>query len=303
MKLIKLKRRKPNRSVGGDIGIYILLILFGIFFVLPLVYSISSAFKPLDEIYLYPPRFFVKNPTFNNFQDLLVVMSSSYVPFTRYVFNTVLITLLGTVGHLIIGSMAAYVLAKYEFPGSKKIFKIIQAAIMFNAYVLQIPTYIIMSKLGWIDTYLALMVPAFALPMGLFLMKQFMEQIPDAFNIFLFIQFFRTLPKELDEAAKIDGAKEGRIFLQIVMPNVKPAWLTVTIFSVQNLWNMKGQVYIYSEEYKMLPYALQQIMAGGVARAGVGSAATMVVMMVPILIFVLAESNILETMASSGIKD
>ena len=287
MKLIKLKRRKPNRPVGGDIGIYILLILFGIFFVLPLVYSISSAFKPLDEIYLYPPRFFVKNPTFNNFQDLLVVMSSSYVPFTRYVFNTVLITLLGTVGHLIIGSMAAYVLAKYEFPGSKKIFKIIQAAIMFNAYVLQIPTYIIMSKLGWIDTYLALMVPAFALPMGLFLMKQFMEQIPDA----------------LIEAAKIDGAKEGRIFLQIVMPNVKPAWLTVTIFSVQNLWNMKGQVYIYSEEYKMLPYALQQIMAGGVARAGVGSAATMVVMMVPILIFVLAESNILETMASSGIKD
>ena len=124
MKLIKLKRRKPNRSVGGDIGIYILLILFGIFFVLPLVYSISSAFKPLDEIYLYPPRFFVKNPTFNNFQDLLVVMSSSYVPFTRYVFNTVFITLLGTVGHLIIGSMAAYVLAKYEFPGSKKIFKL-----------------------------------------------------------------------------------------------------------------------------------------------------------------------------------
>ena len=192
MKLIKLKRRQPNRSVGCDIGIYILLILFGIFFVLPLVYSISSAFKPLDEIYLYPPRVFVKNPTFNNFQDLLVVMSSSYVPFTRYVFNTVLITLLGTVGHLIIGSMAAYVLAKYEFPGSRKIFKIIQAAIMFNAYVLQIPTYIIMSKLGWIDTYLALMVPAFALPMGLFLMKQFMEQIPDA----------------LIEAAKIDGAKE-----------------------------------------------------------------------------------------------
>ena len=118
-------------------------------------------------------------------------------------------------------------------------------------------------------------------------MKQFMEQIPDA----------------LIEAAKIDGAKEGRIFLQIVMPNVKPAWLTVTIFSVQALWNMKGQIYIYSEEFKMLPYALQQIMSAGVARAGVGSAATMVVMMVPIIIFVAAQSNILETMASSGIKD
>lgn len=287
MKLIKLKKRKPNRSRGGDLGIYIMLILFGLFFVMPLVYAISSAFKPLDEIYLYPPRFFVKNPTFNNFQDLLVVMSSSYVPFTRYVFNTVLTTFVGTVGHLLIGSMAAYVLAKYDFPGGKGFFNIIQSALMFNVYVLQIPTYLIMSKLGWVDTYLALIVPAFALPMGLFLMKQFMEQIPDA----------------LIEAAKIDGAREGRIYLQIVMPNVKPAWLTVTIFSVQNLWNLKGQVYIYSEEYKMLPYALQQIMAGGVSRAGVGSAATMVVMMVPIIIFIMAQSNILETMASSGIKD
>lgn len=287
MKLIKLKRRKPNRSRGGDMGIYIMLILFGLFFVMPLVYAISSAFKPLDEIYLYPPRFFVKNPTFNNFQDLLVVMSSSYVPFTRYVFNTVLTTLVGTVGHLLIGSMAAYVLAKYSFPGGKGFFNLCQSALMFNVYVLQIPTYLIMSQLGWVDTYLALIVPAFALPMGLFLMKQFMEQIPDA----------------LIEAAKIDGAREGRIYLQIVMPNVKPAWLTVTIFSVQNLWNQKGQVYIYSEEYKMLPYALQQIMSGGVARAGVGSAATMVVMMVPIIIFIMAQSNILETMASSGIKD
>ena len=287
MKLIKLKRRKPNRSRGGDLGIYIMLILFGLFFVMPLVYAISSAFKPLDEIYLYPPRFFVKNPTFNNFQDLLVVMSSSYVPFTRYVFNTVLTTLVGTLGHLLIGSMAAYVLAKYSFPGGKGFFNLCQSALMFNVYVLQIPTYLIMSQLGWVDTYLALIVPAFALPMGLFLMKQFMEQIPDA----------------LIEAAKIDGAREGRIYLQIVMPNEKPAWLTVTIFSVQNLWNQKGQVYIYSEEYKMLPYALQQIMSGGVARAGVGSAATMVVMMVPIIIFILAQSNILETMASSGIKD
>ncbi|WP_026835608.1 carbohydrate ABC transporter permease [Eubacterium xylanophilum] len=287
MKLIKIKRRKPNRSRGGDLGVYIMLILFGLFFVMPLVYAISSAFKPLDEIYLYPPRFFVKNPTFNNFQDLLVVMSSSYVPFTRYVFNTVLTTLVGTLGHLLIGSMAAYVLAKYDFPLGKGIFNLIQSALMFNAYVLMIPTYLVMSNLGWVDTYLALIVPAFALPMGLFLMKQFMEQIPDA----------------LIEAAKIDGAKEGRIYLQIVMPNVKPAWLTVTIFSVQTLWNQKGQVYIYSEEYKMLPYALQQIMSGGVARAGVGSAATMVVMMVPIVIFIAAQSNILETMASSGIKD
>ena len=148
MKIIKLKKRKPNRSRGGDLGIYIMLILFGLFFVLPLVYAISSAFKPLDEIYLYPPRFFVKNPTFNNFQDLLVVMSSSCVPFTRYVFNTVLTTLFGTLGHLLLGSMAAYVLAKYKFPGGKQFFNLCQSALMFNVYVLQIPTYLIMSQLG-----------------------------------------------------------------------------------------------------------------------------------------------------------
>ncbi len=283
----KIKRRKPNRSRGGDIGIYIMLILFGMFMVMPLVYTISSAFKPLDEIYLYPPRFFVNHPTMNNFQDLLVVMSSSWVPFTRYIFNTVFITVVGTLGHLIFASMGAYVLAKYDFPGSKTFFAICQTALMFSVYVTQIPNYLVMTKLGWVDTYASLIIPAFAAPMGLFLMKQFMEQIPDA----------------LIEAAKIDGAKEGRIFLRIVMPNVKPAWLTLTIFSVQSLWNMKGQSYIYSEELKMLPYALQQILLGGVSRAGVSSAATMIVMMVPILIFVFAESNIIETMASSGIKD
>lgn len=287
MKLIKLKRRKPNRSVGGDVGIYILLILFGIFFVLPLVYSISSAFKPLDEIYLYPPRFFVKNPTFNNFQDLLVVMSSSYVPFTRYVFNTVFITLLGTVGHLIIGSMAAYVLAKYEFPGSKRIFKIIQAAIMFNAYVLQIPTYIIMSKLGWIDTYLALMVPAFALPMGLFLMKQFMEQIPNS----------------LLESARLDGASEIRTFWTMVMPNVKPAWLTLAIFQFQQMWSQTGNQFLRSEQLKPLQYALQQITAGGTARAGAAAAVSFIIAAIPIIFFLVCQSNVIETMTTSGMKD
>ena len=287
MKLIKLKRRKPNRSRGGDLGIYIMLILFGLFFVMPLVYAISSAFKPLDEIYLYPPRFFVKNPTFNNFQDLLVVMSSSYVPFTRYVFNTVLTTLVGTLGHLLIGSMAAYVLAKYSFPGGKGFFNLCQSALMFNVYVLQIPTYLIMSQLGWVDTYLALIVPAFALPMGLFLMKQFMEQIPDT----------------LLEAARIDGASEVHTFFRIAMPQVKSAWLTLIIFSFQDLWNAQGANYIYSEELKTLPYALSQIAAGGISRAGATAAVTVIMMIVPIVIFVVSQSNIIETMASSGIKE
>ena len=162
----KIKRRKPNRSRGGDLGIYIMLILFGIFMALPLVYAISSAFKPLDEIYLYPPKFFVQHPTMDNFQDLFVIMGKSWVPFSRYIFNTVIITLIGTVGHLIFASMGAYVLAKYDFPGGKTFFNIVVTALMFSGYVLGIPNYLIMTNLGWVDSYLAVIIPAFASPMG-----------------------------------------------------------------------------------------------------------------------------------------
>ena len=158
---------------------------------------------------------------------------------------------------------------------------------MFSGYVTGIPNYVIMSKLGMIDTYWAIILPAFAAPIGLFLMKQNMEGLPDA----------------LIEAAHLDGAGEMRIFWTIVMPNVKPAWLTITIFSVQNLWNTNAATVIYSESKKTLVYALQQIQAGGIARAGQAAAVTVVVMLVPIIVFICAQGQILETMASSGLKD
>lgn len=288
MKIMKrMKRREPNRSRGGDFGIYLLLIFFGLFMAFPLVYAINSAFKPLDEIFVYPPRLFVQNPTMDNFQDLFVIMSKSWVPFSRYLFNTFFITIVGTAGHLIIASMGAYVLAKYDFPGARTFFSIVVTALMFNGYVTAIPNYLVMSRIGWVDTPLAIIIPAFAAPMGLFLMKQYMESIPDA----------------LLEAAKIDGAKEWRIFTRIVMPMVKPAWLTLMILSVQALWNTKASNFIYSEELKTLPYALQQIVSGGIARAGVGAAVSLVMMFVPITTFIIVQSNIMETMASSGIKD
>ena len=280
-----VKRRKPNRSVVGDVVIYFLLFLIALAMVFPLVFAVSSALKPLDELFLFPPKVFAQNPTMDNFQDLFVTMGKSWVTFSRYIFNTVFITVVGTAGHLIIASMGAFVLAKYEFPGSKLFFSIVVTALMFNGYVTAIPNYLIISKLGWIDTYWAIIVPAFAAPMGLFLMKQFME----------------GLPMSLVEAAMIDGASRWKIFIQIIMPNVKPAWLTLIIFSVQNLWNNKAATFIYSEEKKTLVYALQQIQSGGIARTGQAAAVTVVVMVVPILIFVLSE--ILETMASSGLKD
>lgn len=282
-----IKRRKPNRSIIGDIALYIFLLMVAFVMAFPIIYAVNSALKPLDELFKFPPTIFAQHPTMDNFSDLFVTMGKSWVTFSRYLFNTVFITGVGTFGHLIIASMGAFVLAKYEFPGNQSFFRLVTVAMMFTGYVTQIPNYLILNKLGWIDTYWAIIVPAFASPMGLFLMKQFME----------------GLPTSLIEAAKIDGANEWMVFSKIVMPNVKPAWMTLIIFSVQALWNNKASTYIYSEERKTLVYALQQIQAGGIARTGQGAAVLVVVMIVPILIFVFSESQILETMASSGLKD
>ncbi len=287
IRLLAPKRRKPNRSIWGDLGIYFMLALVAVAMAFPLVFSIMSSLKPLDELFRFPPRIFPQHVTLDNFSDLFVTLSQSYVPFSRYLVNTVFITFVGTAGHLLIASMAAFVLAKYDFSGGKTFFNIVVTALMFSGYVTGIPNYVIMSKLHMIDTYWAVILPAFAAPIGLFLMKQFMEGLPTA----------------LIEAAHLDGASEMRIFWSIVMPNVKPAWLTVIIFSVQSLWNTNAATVIYSESKKTLVYALQQIQAGGVARTGQAAAVTVIVMLVPITIFILSQSQILETMASSGLKD
>ena len=280
-------RRKPNRSRGGDFMIYLMLSLMAIIMVYPLVFALAASLKPLDELFRFPPRLLPVNPTFDNFADLVVTMGQSWVPFGRYLTNTVLITLVGTAGHLLIASMAAFVLAKYDFPGGKAFFRLVVVALMFSGYVTGIPNYLVLTRLHLVDTSWAVILPAFAAPIGLFLMKQFMEGIPTA----------------LIESAKIDGAGEWRIFRQIVMPNVKPAWLTLIIFSVQGLWNVRAQTVIYSEAKKTLTYALQQIQAGGIARTGQAAAVTVIMMLVPIIIFIMSQTKILETMASSGIKE
>jgi ABC-type glycerol-3-phosphate transport system permease component len=279
--------RRLNRSFGGDAFIFVILTVFGLFFAYPLVYAINNAFKPLNEIFLFPPRLWVRQPTMNNFQDLFIIMSKSWVTFSRYIFNTVLITAVGTGGLIIVASMGAFVVSKYRFPGAKLFFNVVIVTLMFSGYVTAIPNYLVMAKLGWVDTYLSVIVPAFAMPMGFFLLKQFID----------------TIPNTLLEAAKVDGAKEWRIFIWIILPMIKPAWLTVMIFSVQSLWNARASNFIYSEQLKTLPYALSQIISGGIARAGVGAAVTLFVMIVPLVMFIFAQSNILQTMASSGIKE
>ena len=280
-------RRKPNRSIGGDVGIYIFLALCSIMMVFPLFFAICNALKPLDEVLKNPPTVVPRNPTFDNFSDLLITMSQGWVPLSRYIWNTIFITVVGTLGHVVLASMAAYVLAKYRFPGGQLFFRIAVVALMFSGYVTGIPNYLIMCKLHMVDTYWSLILPAIGGSLGLFLMKQFMD----------------GFPMSLVEAAKIDGASELLIFWKLVMPNVKPAWLTISIFSIQNLWNNAQVQYIYTESKKMLRYALDQVALGGIARTGQQNAVIVFTMSVPIVFFIFSQSQIMETMATSGLKD
>ena len=234
------------------------------------------------------PRFYVANPTLDNFKSLFNLMADSWVPFSRYIFNTVLISVGGTFGNLVLSSLSAYALAKIDFPGSKFLFQVIQKSLMINAVVTGLVNFITLSYIGWIDTYLALIIPAWGSTLGLYLMKQFMET---------------NVTTEVLESARLDGASELRTFWSIAMPMVKPAWLTLIIYSFQGLWNMGQTNLIYSEQLKTLNYAISQINAGGIARSGSSAAATVVMMMVPILVFVVSQSNIIETMGSSGMKD
>ncbi len=282
------RRKSPTRSFGGDIGINLLLLFFGFFMVLPMVYTVSNAFKPFDELWVYPPRFFPRVATGKNFRDVFRLMANGDVPFLRYVFNTVFISLCGTLGHLLLASAAAYALSKMQFRGKNVMFRAVELSLMCNAPATAVVSYIVMSKLHLVDNYAAYIVPAFAGTLGLYLMKQFMEQM---------------IPDSLLEAGRIDGAGELRILWSLVLPLVKPAWMTLIIFSFFGLWNTGASVLVYTEELKTFNYAVSQIMAGGMARAGAGSAATVLMMIVPILVFLFTQSNVMETMATSGMKD
>lgn len=285
---MKFKRSKtgPARSRGGDTAVLAVLIIVGLFMILPFVYAIIQSLKPTEEIFAYPPKFFVRNPTFDNYKMLSQLVDSLWIPFGRYFLNSAIVTVTGTGANLILSSMAAFAFAKYDFPGNKWMFSLVVAALLFSGTVTALPQYIIMSGLGLINTLYSLIIPAAATPLGLFLMKNFMVQIPDT----------------VIEAATIDGAGILKIYYRICMPLVKPAALTLIIFSFQGLWNSTGGSYIYEEAWKLLPTVLNDVASAGIARVGSASAASVLMMIPPCVLFIFTQSRIVETMAFSGIK-
>jgi len=278
--------RRSYRGKAGNLYLFVLLALMGAFMAMPLLYTITSAYKPLEEFFIFPPRFYAINPTTNNFTQLFALTSNLWMPFSRYLFNSILVSVISTLGNLVLSSMAAYVLSKHQFPGKAVIWNVIIISLLFSAKIMNIPQYLVFTALKLIDTIWVIVLPALGMTLGVFLMKQFMDGINNA----------------ILESARIDGAGEMRICWQVVMPSAKPAWITLIIFVFQSVWSNTGGNMIYSESNKVLPTILTQISATGMVRAGVGAAATLFLLIPPIVVFIVSQTNIIETMATSGVK-
>lgn len=283
----RISVHRVSRSFGGDLAIVLFLALLSVLMMLPLVYTVLQSLKPMEELFIFPPRFTVDRPSLGNFRDLFLLTGDLWVPFSRYFFNSFFVVTVCTVLQVVIASMAAYPLAKHEFPGKKALFGMVVLSLLFTGEVVFLPQYILIAKLHMVDTYLALILPSAAYSLGLYLMRQNLMGLPDP----------------ILEAARIDGAPERTIFWHIVMPAMRSVWLTMVVFSFGGLWSRTDTNFIYSEEKKNLITLLGQISSGGIARAGVSAATAVLLMVPPIVIFILTQSNVIEAMTSSGMKD
>ena len=269
--------------------LYVVITALALFTLLPLIYIVMTAFKPLDEIMKFPPQFLVRRPTLDNFADLMTALDSSVVPFTRNVFNSFFVCGVTVFVTVIISAMGCYGLVKHRIPFPRAVFAIIIAALMFSPQVTQVSTYMVVNSLHMVDTYWSLILPKIAVAFYFFLLKQFIEQLPDPFL----------------EAARIDGANEWIIFWRIVMPFLAPAWATLVVLTFVSNWNdyFTTLIFITKQSLKPLPLALQTIGEGGnLARSGAMAAATFLATVPPVALFVFMQKRVIETMTYSGIK-
>ncbi len=281
--------KRFTRSRAGNVVYFSFLFLMGLFSMLPLVYCICTAFKPLDELLIFPPRFFVSRPTLANFTVLPTLLEKMRIPFSRYMFNSIFISIVSTFLNIFVSSMAAFTLSKSKLKFRNAFFWIVQFSLLYNATTLGVPQYLIFSKLGIIDTYWVYILPAIPSSMGAFLIKQYVDS---------------GVPDTIMEAARIDGANVFVIYWRIIMPMIKPAWMTQLLFSFQGIWSITPTAgTVFSENLKTLPYVMGSVSAGGTARSGAAMACTVLLMLPPILVYFVSQSNVMETMGSAGIKE
>jgi multiple sugar transport system permease protein len=281
----------PKKFDKSQIKFYIILLPLATFMLLPIVYMLNQAVKPLDELFMFPPRFFAINPTWKNFQDLLRTASKSGVPMSRYLFNTIASTFITVMATIFLTAMSGYALSKKKFKAKNALFSINQAALMFVPVAVAIPRYLVIINVGLVDNFLVHIIPALAMPVGLFLVKQFIDQIPDA----------------LIEAARLDGAGDFYILRKIIIPLIVPALSTVAILSFQSAWGATeaSNIYLSDETLKSFSFYLGTLTSSagnGVAGVGMSAAASLIMFIPNLIIFILMQSRVMNTMSHSGIK-
>lgn len=283
----------PSGFHVSQIPFYLVLVPLSVFMLLPIVYIVSSAFKPPDELFAYPPRFWVVNPTLKNLRDLFARMATAGIPVSRYVFNSLMVTATMVVASIAVGSTAAYALSKKRFRLKTTLFAINTVALMFVPIAVTIPRFLIIMRLGLLDSFWVHILPGLAMPVGLFLLKQFMDAVPD----------------EVIEAAQIDGASDGQIYRHIILPMVRPAIATLAILTFQAAWNNAetSTLYINNESLKTFPYYLSTLTttamgANAVAGQGMAAAAALILFVPNLIMFIILQSQVMSTMSHSGLK-
>lgn len=279
----------PKRFDRTQIKFYLYLIPIALVMLLPIVFIFNNAFKPLNELFAYPPQFFVKNPTLKNFKDLFALSSGTSIPAARFLFNSILSTFIVVISTVYISTAAGYTLSKKQFLGKNFIFEVNSLALMFVPVAVAIPRFFVIKYTGLIDSFAANIIPLIAMPVGLFLVKQFIDQIPNA----------------IIEAAQIDGASDYLILCKIIIPVIKPALSTVAILSFQSAWNAveASQLFIDRTSLKSFAFYMSTISnTGTVAGAGVGAAASLIMLLPNLILFTVLQSGVIDTMAHSGIK-
>jgi ABC-type sugar transport system, permease component len=287
----RIRSRRLKRIDGFQLLLLAFMFLLSVFMLLPIVYIFNQAFKPYQELFLYPPRFFVSHPSLDNFRELFLVTARSTVPMSRYLFNSVLIAAVAVIAVTGVSALCAFPISKHRFPGHRLVFSMIVLTLMFAPEAVQIPRYLVVSELGIMNTYFGHILPLLAMPVGVFLLKQFIDQIPDA----------------LLEAARIDGASEFIVFYRIVIPVCMPAVATVAILAFQNAWGNveSSSLFMLDESMKSFSFFLSTLtstLGNNVALQGAAAVASLIMFVPNLIIFLFLQGKVIATMTHSGIK-
>jgi len=284
-------KTNPKYFHKSQLKFYLILTPIAAFMMLPIIFIFSQAFKPLDELFLYPPRFFARRPTFSNFFELFSLSRTSNIPVSRYFMNSVLTAFLTVVLTIMISVLAGYVLSKKKFRSKNLLFTVNNLALMFVPIAVIIPRYFVVQSLGLIDTFIINVLSLLVMPVGVFLIKQFIDQIPDS----------------LLEAAVVDGASDLQIISNVILPLLKPAISTVGILAFQIAWNSAEASVYYINNENLRTFAfyvsnLTQVAGNTIAGQGIAAAAGLIVFVPNLLLFIIMQSRVMNTMANSGLK-